>query len=229
MRKSIKFLCGLAACSLLLVSSRVDAAAALQNGARTSCKPTASNPALRQIQIAADPIGILDFQFTIHWDPQILHLVKDGQFPVVSALNGYVLGVRGSDATAYAFDEEFGFITVRGFWPASNGPVPDLELDVYDVKFQLNDTLRGFPLPLDTPFILYTLGLPAGQGLFDGQADVMTAGDIINGDPVITRTYTGGDPANPILPANTGLITIPEPAAMGALAPVVLLLVRRRK
>lgn len=227
----------LAAC--LGVSSLAQGAAALANGAATSAKPTAKDTAKKQIQIAADPVGIIDFQFTLHYDPLLLHVATNANgAPLIEALNGYTLGVRNNpEATTYAIDATNGFVTVRGYWPVGNGEVPYEETNVYDVTFQLNDELfPGVPLDADTPFIIYSMGVTAPYNPFGrGSPDKLVAGNIINGVAVPTRTYTAGDSDNPILTNNSGLLvigtdsdTLPEPAAMGLVAPALLLLRRRR-
>lgn len=222
------------------MSSMAHAAAALANGAATSAKATAKDAAKKQIQIAADPIGIIDFQFTLHYDPVILHVaVDDNEQPLIRGINGYDLGVRGNPtAPKYSINEARGYVTVRGFWPAPDGQaVPDYEIDVYDVVFELNDTWdSGIPIPDDTEFIIYSLGITSRtNGL--GQNDFMNAGEVTGPNEVrVTRTYTAGDPQNPILQNDTGLISIggegsgiPEPAAISAVFPAAFLLRRRRR
>lgn len=248
----------LAAC--LGVSSMAYATAALANGAATSAKPTAKDAAKKQIQIAADPVGITDFQFTLQYDPSILHVAFDPDnevlTPLIEAINGYTLGLRNNPySPGYLIDQEDGLVTVQGYWDAANGPVPDYELNVYSVVFELNEGV-----PLTQQFTINSIGVThngndgdggegtvglegfngfsalesSGPTIVNGSSapyfgdDFMIAGQLVNGQLVTTRTYT----VDEILPSTTGLISIdsvPTPAAsMAAVPGLGLLLLRRR-
>lgn len=120
------------------LASRADAAAALANGAQTSCKPTATNPALRQIQINADPFGVKSFQFSISYDPSKVF------FAAINPVNGYALGVQGvPTAPQFYNDARHGLLSVRGYWPGSNATIPQYELDVFSVLFEVYDDVSG--------------------------------------------------------------------------------------
>jgi hypothetical protein len=226
-----------AAAALLWASASVaHGAAALAAGAKTSAKPTATNPVQRQMQIAADPIGITDFQFSLFFDSRLLQVAQnvDDQF-LIRGINGYVLGLRDNpDAPAFAINFERGIVSVRGYWPASNGQVPQEEIDVYDVVFQLRATDdQGVPIPLTQPFRVDAGGAGGRESPFGPNfPDFMLGGlmDLQTGRPIIERTY-GADleAPNGILPSTTGIVAIvPEPAALGLLVPVALGLLRRR-
>lgn len=221
----------------LLSASNTFGAAALANGAMTSAKPTATNPVQRRMQIAADPIGITDFQFTLHYDPILIRVARNElDQPLIRAINGYTLGVRNNPtAPAFAIDDVGGFVSVRGYW-GSTQQVPMFEIDVYDVVFDLKEEyFPGVPIPLDTPVIFYSVGLPAAQSLFGPDSPDRMIGGTINTDTgavIVERIYTGGDPLNPILSNNSGPVTvfsaIPEPGALGLLVLLVPALSRRR-
>lgn len=207
------------------VSSMAHGAAALANGAQTSAKPTAKDAAKKQIQIAADPIGITDFQFTLQFDPNILHVAldPDSNSPLIRAINGYELGVRSDPlAEKFLIDAINGFVTVRGYWPAVGGAaVPDYEIDVYDVMFELNGGI-----PLETQFTINALGVYHDTRDFGN--DFMNAGEVREGQVVVTRTYG----VNEIITSTTGLIsiaTVPAPTASAAVMPAVAILLRRRQ
>lgn len=211
-------------------------AAALAAGAITSAKPTATNPVQRQMQIAADPMGITDFQFSLYFDPNLLFVATDPTtgLPLIRAINGYVLGNRFNvDLPAYAIDYNLGIVSVRGYWPASNGQVPMEEIDVYDVVFQLvSEDDAGDPIDIRTVFEVRAGGSDGRISPFGPNfPDFMWGGfmDLDTGRPVTQRVYTAGDPNNPILDSTTGPVAIvPEPAAVLVLAVPAGLLMRRR-
>lgn len=226
-----------AVAALVMASSHTAfGAAALANGALTSAKPTATNPVQRQIQIAADPVGITDFQFSLFFDTNILEVATnvDEQFEI-RAINGYQLGLRNNpNAAAFAIDFERGIVSVRGYWPASNGQVPFEEIDVYDVVFRLKTVnFQGVPIPLNTVFEVRGGGAGSQSSPFGANfPDFMLGGSFspTSSQPIIERTYGADLPApNGILPSTTGLIAIvPEPGALALLVPVALGLLRRR-
>lgn len=211
-------------------------AAALAAGAITSAKPTATNPVQRQMQIAADPMGIIDFQFSLYYDPNLLTIAinPDTQQPLIRGINGYELGVRGvPTAPKFAINPDLGIISVRGFWPVANGQVPMQEIDVYDVVFELlGEDGEGNPIDLRTVFEVRAGGSDSDISPFGPDApDFMFGGfiDLQLNRPVIERVYTAGDPDNPIFDSTTGPVAIvPEPAAALLLAIPAGLLMRRR-
>lgn len=70
-------------------SSMALGAAALANGAMTSFKATATSPVQRRMQIAAGPIGITEFQFTLHYDPILIRVARNvNNAPLIRAING---------------------------------------------------------------------------------------------------------------------------------------------
>jgi hypothetical protein len=219
-----------AAIGILAFASQSFALAALANGAKTSAKPTSTNPTQKQMQIAADPLGILDFQFTMTFNPDLVSVATDSfGVPLITTLNGYDLGFRGSasDNPAYVIDNQLGEVTVCGYWPASGGTVPTRETDVFAVTFQLNDGLD-----LTTVLDFQVLGLDAADSLYGPSSpDYMNAGTLnTDGSEDISRVYTAGDPNNPIFSSDTGPVAIvPEPATMAALLPLPLLLARRSR
>lgn len=226
-----------AVAALVMASSHTAfGAAALANGALTSAKPTATNPVQRQMQIAADPIGITDFQFSLFFDPNLLTIARnvDEQY-LIRGINGYVLGLRNNPtAPAFAINFERGIVSVRGYWPSDNGQVPQEEIDVYDVVFQLlNTNSQGVPIPLDQPFKVDAGGAGTDFSPFGPNfPDFMLGGlmDLQTGRPIIERTYGADLPSpNGILDSTTGIVAIvPEPGAIALLVPVALGLLRRR-
>lgn len=233
----MRYLAGSVVAALMFASIPVaHGAAALANGAITSAKPTATNPVQRRMQIAADPIGITDFQFSLFFDRGILRVAQnvDEQFEV-RGINGYELGVRNNPtAPKFAINFSEGIISVRGFWPTGQGQVPFVEIDVYDVVFELrtvNDEQE--PIPLETVFEVKSGGAGSATSPFGAAfPDFMLGGsiDLDTNLPVIERVYGADLPSpNGILPATTGLVAIvPEPAALGLLASLSLGLLRRR-
>jgi len=55
----------------------------------TSAKATATSPVQRRMQIAAGPIGITEFQFTLHYDPILIRVARNvDNAPLIRAING---------------------------------------------------------------------------------------------------------------------------------------------
>lgn len=236
-----------AAVGSLTLCSAAFGAAALANGALTSAKPTATNPVQRQIQIAADPLGITDFQFSLFYDPSLLFIaegmISSDEFgPIIHGINGYRLGVRGDPlAPKYAIDPVNGIVSVRGYWPSELGQVPMFEIDVYTVDFKLKEFYTDGPaIPIDTEFEVRAGGAMGSASLFGADSpDFMFGGTMdTDGNPIIDRRYFAGATGNDgILPSTTGTISlfspvvtpIPSTLASATVFPVVMLMLNRRR
>lgn len=228
----------LSAVMALGFASSAFGAAALASGAKTSCKATSTDPVKRQMQIAADPQGITDFQFSIQFDPSLVRVANDvSGLPMIRAINGYSLGFRDNfELAPYAIDTQNGIVSVRGFWPSTGGQVPMEELDVFDVVFELlpgNPDLGIPEVPLNQILVFNSLGFGPRENPFGPDfPDFMNAGsiDLQTGRPVVDRVFTAGDPNNPILFSTSGPVAIvPEPGAMALIIPFALPLMRRKR
>jgi hypothetical protein len=184
------------------MASNAQGAAALAGGALTSCKPTATTPALRQIQINADPLNVESYQLTMTFPADLVTIVNT---------DVDVVGVNGYSAVAQSLTiiGNTGYVTVAG----SNAAHPPGELDVFGVKFRLIDGLS-----LDTPLQFSVFANPVGA-----PPDYITAFDT---DTLNTITY---NPSN-IAPSFSGPVAIvPEPAALTGLLAIGALARARRQ
>lgn len=159
-------------------------AAALAGGAKTSCKPTATSPALRQIQINADPLNVAAYQLTMSYPLNDVDIVNPNSD--VFGVNGFdaaVVNIRSSGAT--------GFVTVSG---ATAAPPPG-EIDVFGVIFTLKPGVA-----LDTVLHFTVFADPTNM-----PQDFIRAFDTDTG---VQFTY----PTNQISPSESGPVAIvPEP------------------
>ncbi len=181
-----------AAISTLTASSF--GAAALAGGAKTSCKPTATSPALRQIQINADPLNVQSYGLTMTYETDLVTInpAKD------------IFGVNGYTVTNVIVTSNDLFTRLQVFGNSAN-PLPG-EIDVFAAIFTLKPLL-----PLDT-----VLHFSVSDNVPN---DFITAIDTDTGLPV---TFSGPPDANGlggVAPSFSGAVAIlPEPSLAGLIA-----------
>ena len=155
-----------ALCSLFLVQSSLGLAQ-LAAGAKTSARPTATNPQLRQCQITFDPAivdassvstyALTNFKLSVQYDPALV-TVQDVVFLLPYVENTPLIpgatpaAQPGAASAFFTNDNKNGIIGNISASALPTSVPPGQDVDIFYVDFILN---RGVPTTTPLPFTIF--------------------------------------------------------------------------